>query len=107
MSVLHLSTMWQMNQYRRIAIKCLSSPSAKLTPEYKFYLAMKFRVKQWFIPSLNELARREKPMGLSEHKWLGTERILKLCEVRERFQQSANSPFGKLPYVYNMAKADN
>lgn len=91
-----------MQRYRRTAIKCLSSPSAKLTPEYKFYLAMKFRVKQWFIPSLNELARREKPMGLSEHELLGTESILKLCEVRERYQQGANDgSSGELRYVYN------
>lgn len=85
-TVLYLATKWEMGFYRRAAIACLTSSTLGLVPEIKLHLAMKCRVKAWFIPALNKLAQRPEPMGCDEHTLLGIDCVLKLCAVRERFQ---------------------
>ncbi len=84
-AVLDLATKWKMELYRRTAITCLSTTAARLTPEEELHLALKYRVREWFVPTLNELAQRPEPMGPKEHELLGTDCVLKLCAVRERF----------------------
>ena len=67
-SVLRLSTMWEMDLYRRTAIASLSEPLHNISPAKQLHLAMKYRVKAWFVPALHHLAQRPKPMGKEEYQ---------------------------------------
>ncbi|KAI0700606.1 hypothetical protein BC835DRAFT_397625 [Cytidiella melzeri] len=84
-AVLNLATMWQFDKYRVHAITRLSAPSAGLTSGERVQLSLKYRIKSWLVPALNELAQRAEPMGLDDCKTLGLEYLLKICRVRERY----------------------
>ncbi len=77
-----------MSKYRSIAIAHLSS--VPLSSAERVYLAMTYQVQEWFVDGLSALAQREKPMGLDDYELLGAECVLKVCQVRERFQHCAS-----------------
>jgi hypothetical protein len=80
-SVLKLSSMWQFLKIRATAIKAFESFSIDLVD--KIVMARRFDISSWLIPSILELAQREKPLNLLEGKSLGMEWALKVAEVRE------------------------
>ena len=82
-SVLELSTMWQFKDIRARAIKALEGLTNPMDPVDKIVIARKFDVSPWLVPSLSELAKREKPLDLLEGYRLGLEWTLKVAELRE------------------------
>lgn len=81
--------MWQFQDIRAGAIKALESLTLSMDPVDKIVMARKFDVSPWLITSLHALARREKPLDLSEGNRLGLEWALKVAEVRECGAQRA------------------
>ncbi|KAI0092155.1 hypothetical protein BDY19DRAFT_928580 [Irpex rosettiformis] len=90
-SVLRLSTMWQMDLYREMAIAALSELPYSLPPAPRVYLAMRYNVETWFVPALVQLAQRPKPMGREEYQLLDADCLMKICKVRERFSRHCTS----------------
>ncbi|EIN06768.1 hypothetical protein PUNSTDRAFT_46162 [Punctularia strigosozonata HHB-11173 SS5] len=80
-SVLKLSTMWQFDHIRSLAIRTLSVIPMEAVS--KVVLAKTYNVEEWIVPSLNEIARRSEPIGVEDAAQLGLEWALKLAEVRE------------------------
>lgn len=68
---------------RRLAIEKMSASDIKAAE--KLELAMKYDVKQWYIPTIQDLVCRQEPMGIEETKKIGIENVLKVASVRERF----------------------
>ncbi|KAI6040627.1 hypothetical protein EDC04DRAFT_1459879 [Pisolithus marmoratus] len=83
-SVLKLSTMWEFNNLRNVAIQYLDVPSGPLGPVDKFALASKYEIKKWLLPALSALARRSEPISVEEGRCIGFENALKLAAVREK-----------------------
>ncbi|KAI6040621.1 hypothetical protein EDC04DRAFT_1459408 [Pisolithus marmoratus] len=83
-SVLKLSTMWDFNNLRNVAIQHLDVPSGPLGPADKFALASKYETKKWLLPALIALARRSEPISVEEGRCIGFENALKLAAVREK-----------------------
>jgi hypothetical protein len=80
-SVLKLSTMWHFCKIRAAAIRHLENLS--MDPVDKIVIARTSDISAWLVPALNELARRDKPIDLSEGNRLGMEWVLKIAELRE------------------------
>jgi len=80
-SILKLSTMWAFDKIRKIAIEKMSTLS--MDPIDKYVLAKKYAVTEWLVPTLNELAQRQKPIGKEDVERLGLDCALKVAEVRE------------------------
>jgi len=73
--------MWAFDKIRRIAIHEMSQ--FKVDPVEKYLLGKQYDVAEWLVPALNELAQREKPMGINDVERLGLDCVLKVAEVRE------------------------
>jgi hypothetical protein len=80
-SVLHLSTMWQFQKIRAIAINAMGSVSMDLVD--KIVIARKFDVSTWLVPALNQLVQREKSIDFLEGNRLGMGWVLKVAELRD------------------------
>ncbi|KAI6043402.1 hypothetical protein EDC04DRAFT_2562969, partial [Pisolithus marmoratus] len=96
-SVLKLSTMWEFDELRNVAIQHLDQPSPSFNaadtpppfnPVDKFALASKYDIKEWFLPALLALARRSKPISVEEGRLIGFENALKVAAVREELKMT-------------------
>ncbi|KAI6040624.1 hypothetical protein EDC04DRAFT_3140241 [Pisolithus marmoratus] len=94
-SVLRLSTMWEFDELRNVAIQHLDQPSPSFNaadtpppfnPVDKFALASKYEIKEWYLPALLTLARRSKPISIEEGHRIGFENALKVAAVREELK---------------------
>ncbi|KAH7890554.1 hypothetical protein F5I97DRAFT_1940329 [Phlebopus sp. FC_14] len=81
-SVLKLSALWMLEQVRQIAINALAS--VDLTAVERLVLAMEYDITDWFIPAVNDIARRPEPIGMEDVNHLGVEVALKIAAVREQ-----------------------
>ncbi|KAI0933356.1 hypothetical protein AcV5_005519 [Taiwanofungus camphoratus] len=82
-SVLKLSTMWDFDRIRNIAIHKLTD--IVRDPLQKVALAQRYWVDEWIISALNTLAQRESSVGVDDVAQLGLDWALKLARVRESF----------------------
>lgn len=82
-SVLKLSTMWNFEDLRDLAIQTMSH--LPLDPVERAALASEYNIDEWLLPALNELAQREEPIGIKEANRLGWETALQIAAVRESF----------------------
>jgi len=80
-SVLRLSTMWDFEAIRQAVIRRMSNMSIECVE--KAVLALEYKVDNWLVPALNNLARRVEPITLAEMGRLGPELTLKMAAVRE------------------------
>jgi hypothetical protein len=82
-SVLKLSTMWNFDVLRDLAVKSMSE--LPIDAVEKAALAREYDIDEWLLPALNELAQREDPIGVDEALRLGLEQAVKIAAVRESF----------------------
>jgi hypothetical protein len=94
-AVLKLATMWEFGKYRKLAITRLSSKTEGPEAVERVVLSLKYHVKQWLIPAVHELARRDQPMDLADYAILGAETTLKICKIRERYKHGADCSRGE------------
>ncbi|KAI0927741.1 hypothetical protein AcW1_005180 [Taiwanofungus camphoratus] len=83
-SVLKLADMWQFNMTRKCAIVALRKMLASDLLQ-RIVLAQRFEIKEWLLPDLNELARREEPLGMHEAEQIGLEFAFRVAAVRESY----------------------
>jgi hypothetical protein len=84
-SVLGLSTQWEMTRIRTLAIK---SVKAALAPDDHLAhrllnLGQEYRVDEWVIASIVFFIKRKEPMGLNDVEIIGIENVLKIASLRE------------------------
>lgn len=82
-SVLKLSRMWQMEELHRAALKNLKYSVVQKGAVEKLALALKYEIKDWIVPGVDELARRPEPISVEDTAVLGLEVALKVAAVRE------------------------
>jgi len=80
-SVLKLSTMWNFEVLRDLAIQSMSELSINAVE--KAALAREYDINEWLLPALNELAQREDPINIDEARRLGLEQAVMIAAVRE------------------------
>lgn len=100
-SILKLSSMWEFEFIRRIAIRELSK-SDDLDPGRKYLLATTYHVDQWLIPALSALAARPSPLSSADVDLLGLECVLKLAQTRElALREASNTSMSHQPSACN------
>lgn len=82
LSVLTLSTMWEMTGIRKSAIEWLSS---RLDLWSKYALAKKHRVREWLKDAYFELAKRETPLSEIEGTKMGLSESIRMACLREEY----------------------
>lgn len=94
-AILRLATAWEFNEPRRAAIERLwRDPQMSLAR--RFALALECGIQDRLLPLLVQLAQKEEPMSVDDAQWLGLERVLKICEVRERYTEGGAGSTGVL-----------
>ncbi|KAI5993885.1 hypothetical protein EDD15DRAFT_2366965 [Pisolithus albus] len=81
-SVLKLSTAWNFESLRQASIDALMESGIGAAD--RVVLSQQFHIKNWLLPALNELARRQEPISLEEAKRMGIDITVQLASVRER-----------------------
>lgn len=81
-SVLRLSTMWYMLEFRAQAVSQLSKGSA-LSPTQKIELGRELKVSDWFISGCHEFVTREKVFTEEEVAAIGASLCIRLFRIRE------------------------
>lgn len=83
-SVLQLSTQWDMTRIRTQAIKNVRATlgSDDLPPKL-LNLGQTYHVDEWVIDSITSFIKRKEPMGLNDVETIGIENILKIASLRE------------------------
>ncbi|KAI6145016.1 hypothetical protein BKA82DRAFT_1002182 [Pisolithus tinctorius] len=95
-SVLKLSRMWQMDDIQRAALGVLKRYSTvEKSAAEKLALAMKYEIKDWIMPAIDELARRSEPISVEDAQILGLETALKVAAVRESTSERLRLAAGK------------
>ena len=85
-SVLKLSTLWQFTTLRAVAIENMTPLLKRSGGSAKWIsLARTYSVREWLLPALHALARRQLPLQIYEVDLLGIETVLKMAEVRESY----------------------
>ena len=75
--------MWQFQHIGTKALQNLQYRSVQKSAVEKVALAFQYDVKQWIVPGLNELARRQEPISVKDVELLGLDVALKVAAVRE------------------------
>jgi hypothetical protein len=88
-SILKLSTMWEFDRIRKIAIDQMSVLPMDVAE--KIAIARDYYVTTWFLPSLNDYARLERPVSVEDVDHLGLEYLLKIVQARQSNNQSLSS----------------
>ncbi|PIL23505.1 hypothetical protein GSI_14817 [Ganoderma sinense ZZ0214-1] len=83
--VLKLTTLWGFDRLRQASIDALRQLLEREDPVRWVALARKYEVREWLLPSLHALARREKALQVHEAEQLGISTAMKMAEVRESF----------------------
>lgn len=92
-SVLSLSTAWSFQEPRQAAIDALTKEASAVD---RVVLSKKYKIEEWFLPALNELVKRRKPITMEEAVQMGLEIGFKLACIRERVaMRKVNSGRGK------------
>ncbi len=73
--------MWNSPRLRGLAIEKLSA--LEVEAALKLELGLRYDVKQWLMPTIEDLVRREEPMGTEDIKRIGIENVLKIAALRE------------------------
>ncbi|KAG9312166.1 hypothetical protein JVU11DRAFT_7457 [Chiua virens] len=81
--VAKLAQMWECDGIYKYAIENMPYRLVCRSPAEKVGLAVKYDIKSWLLPGLNELAQRQAPLGMSDFEHLGPELTLKVAAVRE------------------------
>lgn len=85
-SVLGLSTQWDMDRIRDLAIKNVRAALAtdsELAPKL-LTLGQEYRVDLWVMAAVTFLIKRMEPMGMNDVEAIGIENTLKIASLRER-----------------------
>ncbi|KAF5355550.1 hypothetical protein D9758_006304 [Tetrapyrgos nigripes] len=80
-SILKLSTLWDMPRIRERAIKRMVP--LMQDPIQKIEIAREYEIDDWMLPALNQLVQRDEALSVEEGKKLGLEYTLKLASIRE------------------------
>jgi hypothetical protein len=112
MSVIKLATVWNLEHVRQTAIEELDGYGAA-DPVLRLIVAKKYNIPRWFVPAVNQLARRKEPLNsqdLERLQDLGSlaavcKFILGVGHVRESLQFASTSPtsncqFNSAVYCY-------
>lgn len=73
--------MWNSQRLHGLAIEKLSA--LEVEAALKLELGLKYDVKEWLVPTIEELVRREKPMGTEDIEKIGIDNVLKIAALRE------------------------
>jgi len=84
MSVLKLSTMWNLDDLRLKAVDEADEEVKKLGDVEKLVLAKRYSVSRWMIEACEALAMREAPIDTAERNRLGVDTSFHLFDLRER-----------------------
>jgi hypothetical protein len=80
-SIHKLSAMWEFNEIHNISIEHMFKMSMDVVE--KIVIARDYNVKKWFIPSLNEYARLDRPISADDVDRLGLGCLLKIVDARQ------------------------
>jgi hypothetical protein len=108
MSVIKLASVWNLERVRQTAIEELDAYGAT-DPVLRLIVAKKFNIPRWFVPAVNQLARRKEPLNsqdLERFQELGSlaaacRFILGVGHVRESWQLASMSPNTSCQFQYN------
>jgi hypothetical protein len=81
-SVLHLSTRWNFDSIRKLALSSIEPP----TPHDRLLLARMYSVDDWVVPALSALCERATPLTLSEARQMNIEDVVLVSTVREHIR---------------------
>ncbi|KZV74154.1 hypothetical protein PENSPDRAFT_573314, partial [Peniophora sp. CONT] len=84
MSVLKLSTMWNLDDLREKSVSEADTGVSQLGPVEKLVLAKRYSVSRWFIEAAEDLGKRETIPTAEERARLGAETSFALLDLRER-----------------------
>ncbi|PBK73969.1 hypothetical protein ARMSODRAFT_951505 [Armillaria solidipes] len=82
-SILRLSSLWQMGDMRSNAIEHLTPRLCNVSPDDRVLLGRKFSVAHWISSGYVDLAKREGAVSLEEAGKIGLETALLIQHVRE------------------------
>ncbi|KDQ50882.1 hypothetical protein JAAARDRAFT_141290 [Jaapia argillacea MUCL 33604] len=86
-SILELSSMWNFEEIKDLAIENLSSSteqgSLAPSPVTRILLGQKYDVPLWVAWGVTDLVKRSEPLTIEEAQALGMESTLKIARVRE------------------------
>ena len=88
--VVKLARMWEFDRIHKYAIQNMPYEQVCKTSAEKVALAIKYDIQPWLLPGLNELAKRNEPLGNHDLELLGPEVVLKVSAVRESLTISAS-----------------
>lgn len=94
--VVKLARMWECDDIHKYAVKRMPYDQICKTPAEKVGLAVNYDIKPWLLPGLNELAKRDEPLGNYDLELLGSDLTLKVAAVRESLAWNKNHPGGGL-----------
>ncbi|CAL1703063.1 unnamed protein product [Somion occarium] len=99
-SILKLSTMWNMVDHRKSSIQNLRM-RFDYDPVTRVVLAQSHGIDEWLLPAYLQPAHRKEPLSALESSRLGYETAFKIVEARERaysnmLTQTHAGPFGTL-----------
>lgn len=81
--VVKLARMWEFEGIHKYVVKKMPYNQICKNPAEKVGLAFQYDIKSWLLPGLNELAKREEPLGDYDFELLGSVLALKVAAVRE------------------------
>jgi hypothetical protein len=81
-SVLHLSTRWEFDSIRKLALRSIKPP----TSFDQLLLARTYNVDHWVLPALSALCKRRRPTSVKEARQMNTEDIVVVATVREEIR---------------------
>jgi len=109
LSVLELSTRWDMTEIRAQAIKDVRAalhPDSDL-PSKLLNHGQTYRVDEWVVESIQDFTRRRKPMDMDDVEAIGIENVLKIASLREfflaTFTPSSMGRVNKIRQVFGFA----
>ena len=94
--VMKLARMWEIDRIREFAIQNMPYEQVCKTSAEKVALAVQYDIQPWLLPGLNELAKRNEPLGNRDLELLGSEMVLKVAAVRESLIVKNASPYSRL-----------
>jgi hypothetical protein len=89
-SILHLSTRWEFNDIRNLAIREIEH--LDLTPVEKVVLSRQYDISSnWTLKAYTDLCERAKPINIHEARALGLETMVRISQLREKLHTPPRS----------------
>ncbi|KAF8141149.1 hypothetical protein EV363DRAFT_1307235 [Boletus edulis] len=88
--VVKLARMWEFDAIHKRAVQNMPYERISRPSVEKVGFAVHYDIQPWFLPAVNELARRKEPLGNDDLAVLGPELALKVAAVRESFAINRN-----------------